>query len=101
MLGGKQAVLDGRLADPGASNMLPSAICEDAKGRKFQWARRVSNLRPLACEAGRDAFKKAQETALASQTDTSARRRATGGVCGVIGGFGPPNARSGQKSRVA
>ena len=32
-----------------------------------QWARRVSNLRPLACEATRERAEEAQETALTSQ----------------------------------
>jgi hypothetical protein len=40
-----------------------SAIC-----RRFSWARRVSNLRPLACEAVRRKPEGAQETAVTSQT---------------------------------
>ena len=64
-----------------------------------RWARRVSNLRPLACEAEPERPKKAQETALKSQTDRGPRHRDSVGVCGVSTGFAPPNARSGQNSR--
>jgi hypothetical protein len=66
---------------------------------KRRWARRVSNLRPLACEAGREGSKKAQETALESETHQRPLHGDSGGVCGVCGGFSPPNARGGLNSK--
>jgi hypothetical protein len=46
----------------------------------FPWARRVSNLRPLACEAVRERLEEAKETAQLSQSQWSALYADTRGI---------------------
>jgi hypothetical protein len=62
------------------------------------WTRRVSNLRPLACEAEPEGYEERLKTALTSQVKVCALLGQSLQIPGLPRAFGPPNGLRGPKS---
>jgi hypothetical protein len=99
--GGAAVLSDGRCA----SKTLPTAVKQGPNVPKTQWARRVSNLRPLACEAYRGSGRLPLCRAESGRFRRLSSTQTSSGNPGVFGEFRPtafilPAAGAPRRERV-